>query len=264
MLENSLENFETCWVKTNTLFEACHTAIKNSFEESVNVAQHKFSSNIFNSLRGVVSIVALEKLFDEVKEVKKAEFDLSTCKHVLRKVYGLPCAHELDEYVRADKPIPINVIDAFWRKLNMKPMVKDDVNEDIDHRFSDLVDDMAKVYKRYSQSQRLVFLRRMRELAKPVTTNHVEPSPQIHTRAHPKVAKKGPDASTKCDSSLFEYQQSVIGSCSLDEKSIVDDVSETLPSSLFEKKWHPKKQQSVIPYPNILFHYKSNILLIYV
>ncbi|KAL8457224.1 hypothetical protein ACS0TY_035171 [Phlomoides rotata] len=135
MLGNSLGNFETNWVKTDTLFEACHTAIKHSFEKSVNIAQHKFSFTVYNSLRGVVSTCALEKLFDEMKEVRCENFDPSTCTHILRRVYGLPCAHELHEYVRADKPIPINVVDAFWRKLDMESMIKDDVDEDIDHRF---------------------------------------------------------------------------------------------------------------------------------
>ncbi|KAL8487372.1 hypothetical protein ACS0TY_023886 [Phlomoides rotata] len=242
MLGNSLGNFETSWLKIDTLFEECHTAIKHSFEKSVNITQDKFSSNIYNSLRGVVSIVALEKLFDEVKEIKKAEFDPSMCKHILRKVYGLPCAHELDEYVRTDKPIPINVVDALWKKLDMEPMVKDDVIEDIDHRFSGVVDDMVEVFKSYDQSQRLIFLRHMRELVNSVTTDLVEPSSQIHTRGSPKAAKKGSDTSTKRDPNLFKYQQSLIGSCTIDNEIVVYDVSEMLPSPMFENKVHPKKQ----------------------
>lgn len=260
MLGSSLENFETCWAKIANLFEACHAAIKHSFEESVSVTQLKFASDVYNNLRGVVSIVALEKLFDEIKEVRKGVFDPSKCKHVLRNVYGLPCAHELDEYVCANKPIPINTIDFFWRKLDMEPMVKDDVDEDIDRRFLEVVDDMAKVYKSYDQSQRLLFLRRIRELANPVMTNLVEPSPQIHTLGSPETTKKDSDVSTKSHPNLVEYQQSTIESCSIDDK-IVYDLSETLPSQMFEKKGHPKKQAPVIPYLDFVLHYKFNVYL---
>ncbi|KAL8540475.1 hypothetical protein ACS0TY_001926 [Phlomoides rotata] len=159
MLGNSLGKFETNWVKTGTLFEAFSTC-------------------------------ALEMLFDEMKEVRRENFDPSTCTHILRRVYGLPCAHELHEYARADKPIPINIVDAFWRKLDIEPMIKEDVDEDIDHHFWDAVDDMVAVYKTYDQNERLVFFRRMRELANPVTTNLVEPSPRLQTRGRPKSDKK--------------------------------------------------------------------------
>ncbi|KAL8501662.1 hypothetical protein ACS0TY_020969 [Phlomoides rotata] len=207
MLENSLENFETCWAKCNTLFEACHTAIKTSFKKSINVIQHKFSSNIYNNLRGVVFVVALEKLFDEIKEVKQPEFNSRDCNHVLRNVYGLPCAHEVEEYVYANKPIPIKVVDSFWRKLDLEPMVRDDVDEDIDNHFEDVVGDIAKSYKSYDKEQRLLVFKQMQELANLGTTNIVKPKSRIHTRGRPKTKKKWFDASsTKCDPTIFKYQ----------------------------------------------------------
>ncbi|KAL8474435.1 hypothetical protein ACS0TY_031051 [Phlomoides rotata] len=140
----------------------------------------------------------------------------------------------------------------------MEPMIKEDVDEDIDHRFWDVVDDMATVYKTYDQNERLVFLRRMRELANPVTTNLVEPSPRLQTRGRPKSDKKGFDASTKREPSLFEYQQSLVDSCSINEEVMVYNVSETLPSPMFEKK----KQQPVILYQNTLMTYNANSFLL--
>ncbi|KAL8477281.1 hypothetical protein ACS0TY_029536 [Phlomoides rotata] len=247
MLGNSLGNFQTCWVKCHSLFEACHTTIKASFSKSMNVAKHKFTSNLYNNLQGMVSHVALEKLFDEIKKVKQPFFDSRDCDHVLRKVYGLPCAHEVEEYAYADKPIPVSTVDAFWRKLDLEPVVIDDVSVDIDNHFEDAVGDMAQVYKSYDQEQRLLFLRQMRELAHPGTTNLVEPKPRINTRGRPKTSKKGSDpSSTKRDPSLFEYQESMVGSCSVDEEAMMYDVSETLPSPTFSKKGKFQKQPNVM------------------
>ncbi|KAL8474204.1 hypothetical protein ACS0TY_030864 [Phlomoides rotata] len=191
MLRNSSGKFQTCWVQCHSLFEACHTAIKASFSKSVNIAKQKFTSNLYSNLYGVVSHVALEKPFDEIK----------------------------------------------------KPVVRDDVNIDIDNCFEDAVSDMSQVYKSYDQEKRLLFLRKMRELAHPGTTNIIEPKPWINTRGRPKTSKKGYDPSSKkCDPSLFEYQESMVGSCSVDEEVMMYDVSKTLPSPMFSKKGKLQKQ----------------------
>ncbi|KAL8515074.1 hypothetical protein ACS0TY_013961 [Phlomoides rotata] len=203
MLGNSLGSFETCWVKCDTLYSACHVAIKASFEKSLNVAQHKFSSNVYNYLRGVVSVVSLEKLFDEIK-----------------LVYGLPCAHEVEEYVYADKPIPIYALDPLWRKLDLEPTVKDDHVKDFDNRFDNAVGDMAKVYQNYSPEERLIFLKKMRELENPGTTNLVELKPKVSTRGRPKKGKKKPEASIKRDPSLFKIKESQVGNCSVPKEKM--------------------------------------------
>ncbi|KAL8503933.1 hypothetical protein ACS0TY_022600 [Phlomoides rotata] len=242
MLGNSLGSLETSWVMCDTLYSACHVAIKASFEKSLNVAQHKFSSNVYNYLRSVVSVVALEKLFDEIKLVKRPEFDSSECNHILRKVYGLPCAHEVEEYVYADKPVPIYALNPFWRKLDLEPTVKDDHVKDFDNCFDDALGDMAKVYQNYSPEERLIFLKKMRELANPGTTNLVELKPKVSTRGRPKKGKKRPEASTKRDPSLFEIKESQVGTCSMPKEFTVYDVDESFSTPLFQKNGVPMKQ----------------------
>ncbi|KAL8488728.1 hypothetical protein ACS0TY_024860 [Phlomoides rotata] len=220
-------------------------SIKASFSKSVNIAKHKFTSNLYSNLHSVVSHVALEKLFDEIKKVKQPFFYSRECDHVLRKVYSLSCAQEVEEYVYVDKPIHVSVVDAFWRKLDLEPVVIDDVNVDIDNCFEDAVSDITQVYKSYDQEKRLLFFRKMRELAHPGMTNLVEPKPR-NTHGRPKTSKKGSDpSSTKCDPIQFEYQESMVGSCSMDEEVMMYDVSETLPSPMFLKKEKLQKQPAI-------------------
>lgn len=206
-LGNSLGNFERFWAKIHTLFESSHNAIKHSFEKSVNVAQHKFKPIVYKDLRGVVSTSALDKLYDKIKQMESGNSNPLTCNHYLRKVCGLPCTHELDEYLRSGKPIPVEAVDPFWRKLDMKPMLKDDVgDEDMDSRFEDAIKSVIRRYKSSTDaSQRRILLRQTVELGNPVTTSMVEPEPKISTRGRPKAkaSKTISEASTKRNPSFF-------------------------------------------------------------
>ncbi|KAL8489555.1 hypothetical protein ACS0TY_025460 [Phlomoides rotata] len=117
MLGNSLGSFEHNWTNTHTLYGANHNVIKHSFEKSVNVAQHKFKPIIYKEIRGIVSVVALEILFDDVKRIESGESDPLNCKHYLRQ-----------------------------RKLDMPPMLRDevdaDVAEDMDNRLDEIVESL--------------------------------------------------------------------------------------------------------------------------
>ena len=45
--------------------------------------------------------------------------DLACCGCVIRVTHGLPCVHEISEYNRSNKPIPIDVIYTHWRQLGV-------------------------------------------------------------------------------------------------------------------------------------------------
>lgn len=223
-LGNSLGNLESCWAKIHTLFEASHNAIKHSFEKSVIVALHKFKSVIYKDLRGVVSMAALEKIYVEMKDIESGNSHPLTCNHYLRKVCGLPCTHELDEYQRSGKPIPVSAIDRFWRKLDMEPILRNDCgdvgDEDMDNRFEDVVRVLIGRYKNTSdRSNRRILLRQTGELASPSTTTMVEPETKINVRGRPKnkKPKKNSEASTKRDPSLFEWKESMSASCTIND-----------------------------------------------
>lgn len=75
-----------------------HIEIKASFEKSKMVVQHSFRPSEFRELHGNVSIIALEKLRDEIKRASFIGIDPSACGCQLRRTHGLPCAHEIADH----------------------------------------------------------------------------------------------------------------------------------------------------------------------
>ncbi|KAH6789587.1 hypothetical protein C2S51_004593 [Perilla frutescens var. frutescens] len=177
-------NLETCWEKMHDLLETSFNAIKASFEKSVNVVQHIYKSPVFQFLRGVVSIVALDKVLEEMKSVGEYGVDPLLCGCVMRTKCGLPCAHEIDEHIRSSEPICIDKVDRFWRKLDMEPL----------------------------------------KIMNPSTTLLVELEVQYKTRGRPKKTKSKADTSTKREKSAFEYVDSVKDSCSPIEEAFLFEV----------------------------------------
>jgi len=57
--------------------------------------------------------------------------DKEACKYVLRKTHRLFCAHELAEYGKVNLPIPLDLIDKYWKKIDMSSSVPID-NEVVD------------------------------------------------------------------------------------------------------------------------------------
>ena len=103
-------SFQASFEKIHSLFELQHTDIKASFEKSLTVVQHQFKPSQFRELRGNVSISALEYLLVESKRANSIGIDVEACGCVLHHTHGLPCAHEITDYIRQDRPIPLATI----------------------------------------------------------------------------------------------------------------------------------------------------------
>jgi len=101
-------------------------------------------------LHGVASISALKKIVDESKLISTVRVDADACKCLLRKTHGLPCAHELAEYDRANMPIPANCFDRHWKKLDISPSAPSD-NEAVDLE-KHLVDEFELINQRFASS----------------------------------------------------------------------------------------------------------------
>jgi len=95
------------------LLELQHTEINASFEKSINVVLYNLKLSQFKLLRGFVSVGALKKIVKESKKINIVGVKAQGCKCLLRKTHGLPCAHELAEYDRANMPIPLDCIDVY-------------------------------------------------------------------------------------------------------------------------------------------------------
>ncbi|KAH6829232.1 hypothetical protein C2S53_011663 [Perilla frutescens var. hirtella] len=121
-LKTNTGNLETCWEKMHDLLETLLNAIKASFEKSVNIVQPRYKSPVFQFLRGVVSIAALDKVLEEMKSVGEYGVDSLVCGCVMRTKCGFPYTHEIDEHIHSSEPICVDTVDRFWRKLDMKPL----------------------------------------------------------------------------------------------------------------------------------------------
>ncbi|KAL8483585.1 hypothetical protein ACS0TY_026318 [Phlomoides rotata] len=113
-------NFETCWSKIHSLLETSHIVIKASFEKSINVVQHKFKLDVFMMLRVEISINELNMILKEMESRSCDDHLLCGC--ILRKTCGFPCSHEINEFKVTRTPISLDIIDRFWKKLDMKAM----------------------------------------------------------------------------------------------------------------------------------------------
>ena len=75
------------------------------------------TSNLFSELQGVASHYAMSLMYDQFVKYQTAASDdvaLPPCTGFLRNCYGLPCAHDLREYLIAGKSVPTTAISAKW------------------------------------------------------------------------------------------------------------------------------------------------------
>ena len=180
-LGSSQGTFESSWTKIHNLLELQHTNIKASFEKSKIVVQDNFKSSEFKELRGNVSISALEKILAETKRADSVGIDQDACGCVIRHTHGLPCAHEIAEYNREGRPIPLDCIHPHWCKLDMlatatpksSSMELDCIPE---------LELIAQRFKEYDSSRKLQLLNKLRELAVPESTFLIKPEVDTSTR----------------------------------------------------------------------------------
>ncbi|KAL8497979.1 hypothetical protein ACS0TY_021359 [Phlomoides rotata] len=121
-----------------------------------------------------------------IEESERGTIDPLLCGCTLRKSYGLPCGHEISKFVAEDCPIPVDVVDGFWQKLDMEPLKGDDVKEDRHARWTECIAKANSKYDNSSPSEQLLLIKRVREAVNPITTPLIEPDIVIRTRGHPK------------------------------------------------------------------------------
>lgn len=103
-------NFDSSWNSIHMLLELQHTSIKASFKKNKIVVQHNFKPSKFKELQGNISIKAMEIVLSKVKQANFVGVDISACGCVYRRTYGLPCAHEIAQYMMEDHPIFLDSI----------------------------------------------------------------------------------------------------------------------------------------------------------
>lgn len=128
------------------------SAIITSFEKSLKVVPRQFKSIEFEELRGFISIAALHMVSIKLKDSNIiGVHHASVCGCYFRRTYGLPCAHEIANFKREKRPIPLESIHIHWRKLDLNPVFnkvkfisKSEVHEIADPQATSLLETIAK------------------------------------------------------------------------------------------------------------------------
>ena len=90
--------------------------------------------------------------------------DVHACGCIIRKTHGLPCAHEINEYILERRPIPLACIDPHWRKLDFFPYREQPIEE------INCVAEVELFVKRFESADvttKLQLLRKLREITNP-------------------------------------------------------------------------------------------------
>nr|KAJ0214077.1 hypothetical protein LSAT_V11C400162320 [Lactuca sativa] len=169
-----------------TVVQSQDTTIKESFTWSTIICKPKFEDEIFSSLRHHVSEHALDKILEELHQLKEFVPTPENCGCQLRTCFGLPCAHELAMYVDAGSPIPLDSIDIFWRTLDFKPCVF------VDYGNLNVDDHMRRWKEKFNNQPDHVeysYIRKMDELIDPSKITINEPSVKKNNCGCPKVKR---------------------------------------------------------------------------
>lgn len=87
------------------------TEIKAVFEKSLGSVKGNHHGMIFRHIRGNLSHFALDLIKREHDKSIDIGIDPSPFDHVLRTIYGLPCAHELLQYSHENRSISLKAVD---------------------------------------------------------------------------------------------------------------------------------------------------------
>ena len=116
-----MSSLQTSFEKIHKMLRIQFEDIKKSFERSLNIPRHQhLHDDIFIQVRCRISLEAMEFISGQLKCAEEASLSLAgRCNCSIKIVYGLPCEHDLAHYRYFSIPIPLESIDAHWRRLSM-------------------------------------------------------------------------------------------------------------------------------------------------
>ena len=103
----------------------------------------------------------------------------AACLHIIRRTHGLPCAHEIAEYIRVGSHIPLSSVYHFWQKLNLEATM---VNEAPELTTTSEFKLITKRFQSSDQKGKIQILRKLRELGSPSSTSLTKPDVKLNTR----------------------------------------------------------------------------------
>ncbi|XP_024169252.1 uncharacterized protein LOC112175749 [Rosa chinensis] len=113
---------DTCLKDMHSYNEKTRLEIDDSFLESL-VNKYTNGEDGLKELHGAISIYALNMIREQTKLANEIDDDHSECGYAIKRTHGLPCAHEIAKYKREGRPIPLECINSYWKKLpRLKPL----------------------------------------------------------------------------------------------------------------------------------------------
>ncbi|XVE89339.1 hypothetical protein DITRI_Ditri19aG0193900 [Diplodiscus trichospermus] len=158
-------DFDTSWNIIISLIELQHVEIKASFRKSLILVEHNLNQTLFKDLNGLVSRSAFDMILKEAERANQVGIDKLPCGCVIRGTHGLPCAHEIAEFIKEGRPIPLSVVHPHWTKLDL---MKGKVNEVCSELT--IVPELEAIFRRFTacdEAGKLALKRRLRELGDP-------------------------------------------------------------------------------------------------
>ncbi|GJW05223.1 FAR-RED impaired response 1-like protein [Tanacetum coccineum] len=101
------------------------------------VMRHRYNIPHFQNLNRFISLYALDIIFHEFQKCGDVEIN-ENCRCQLRTSYGLPCSHEQAMYLYVGQPLPLDVVDAFWKKFDFSPCISSGDNLDCEAELEEL------------------------------------------------------------------------------------------------------------------------------
>ena len=95
--------------------------VRYVFKRSLRSVKDRHNGMLFKQIKGNLLHFALDVIKKDRDKSIDIGLDPLVCDHVARTVYGLHCTHELLQYSRKNRPIPIEVVDEHCTRLTILP-----------------------------------------------------------------------------------------------------------------------------------------------
>ncbi|XP_035843880.1 uncharacterized protein LOC110869401 [Helianthus annuus] len=175
--------------------------IRKTFRESIEKTMKHHKHLMFQHLLGKVSHKALDLLHGEaIRKLDVLERFNSSCGCQMWHSCGLPCACRIEKYMREERPIQLEDIDVFWRKLNFQSCKLIDGSLDVVEE----LDVVRQQLQSHPPAQQKSLLSKIKAVLTPTKSTKKPPVVQQNTRGRPttKQVQERLDEASRIDEEL--------------------------------------------------------------
>lgn len=220
-IELSEGALNTVWSDMHNLLELQFTEVKYDLERNLTTMEPIHNLPHFRDLKGVVSHYALDLIHVEFVRAQYIGIDASSCDHLLRTIYGLPCAHELVHFHIEGQPIPLSHLDNHWKKLSTVP----DLPQYSDLDYLPEMQLLKEMWDTSTQDKRQIIERKLREIVSPPAMLLLELTPPVpRGRGRPRTVFRSEEKKLRALPSIEEKKTEAVPST---EEKILEAVLST-------------------------------------